>query len=74
METEYRQEKGHGPKRLYRSKENKVFAGICGGIGDYFSVDPALVRLIWLLIVIFTGFFPGLIAYLIAILIVPAKR
>ena len=34
-------------KRLYRSKKNKVFAGICGGVGEYFNIDPALIRLIW---------------------------
>src|SRR3989344_241353 len=37
-------------KRLYRSKKNKVFAGICGGVGKYFNLDPALIRLIWVLV------------------------
>jgi len=60
-------------KRLYRSKTDKVFAGICGGLGEYSKVDPVLIRLIWLLIVIFTGFFPGVLAYLLAILIIPVK-
>jgi len=61
-------------KRLYRSKKNKVFAGICGGVGEYFNIDPVLIRLIWVLVVIFTGFFPGVLAYIIAIFIVPEKR
>ncbi|MEK7186698.1 MAG: PspC domain-containing protein [Patescibacteria group bacterium] len=61
-------------KRLYRSTTNKVFAGICGGLGEYFKADPVLIRLIWLLIVIFSGFFPGLIVYLLAILIIPPKK
>ena len=61
-------------KRLYRSKKNKVFAGICGGVGEYFNVDPALIRLIWILLVAATGFFPGVLAYIIAIFIVPEKR
>ena len=61
-------------KRLYRSKKNRVFAGICGGVGEYFDIDPVLVRLIWVLVVIFTGLFPGFIAYIIAIFIVPEKR
>ena len=61
-------------KRLYRSKKNKVFAGICGGVGEYFNIDPALIRLIWILVVIFTGFFPGVLAYIIAICIVPEKN
>ena len=61
-------------KRLYRFKKNKVFAGICGGVGEYFNIDPALIRLIWVLVVIFTGFFPGVLAYIIAILIVPERK
>ena len=61
-------------KKIYRSKKNKVFAGICGGVGEYFNVDPALIRLIWVLVVIFTGFFPGVLAYIIAIFIIPEKN
>ena len=60
-------------KRLYRSRTDKVFAGICGGLGEYSKVDSVLIRLVWLLIVIFTGFFPGVLAYLLAILIIPVK-
>lgn len=59
------------PKRLYRSEKNKIFAGICGGLGEYFAVDPTALRLGWLLIVIFSGIFPGIIAYIIAIFIIP---
>ena len=58
-------------KKLYRSKTNKVFAGICGGLGEYYDVDPTVLRLFWLLLVIFSGIFPGLIAYILAILLVP---
>lgn len=60
-------------KRLYRSTTNRVFAGICGGLGEYFNVDPVPLRLVWLLVVIFTGVFPGLIAYILAIFIVTLK-
>jgi len=48
-----------GTKRLYRSEKNKVIAGILGGLGEYADVDPVLLRLVWVLIVIFTGFIPG---------------
>ncbi len=48
-----------------------MIGGVCAGIGDYFSVDATVVRLIWLLIVIFTGFAPGVVAYLIMLLVVP---
>jgi len=60
-------------KKLYRSKTNKVFFGVIGGIGEYTDVDPVLLRLIWVLIVLFTGVVPGMIAYLLAVLIVPKK-
>jgi phage shock protein C len=60
-------------KRLYRSKENKILAGILGGLGEYFDIDPTVLRLGWLLVFVFTGIFPGLIAYIMAILIVPNK-
>lgn len=60
-------------KRLYRSRKHRMLAGICGGLGDYFNVDPTPIRLLWLLIVIFTGIFPGVIAYLLAIVVIPSE-
>ncbi len=61
------------PKRLYRSETNRIFAGICGGIGEYANIDPVLLRFIWLLVVIFTGLVPGVLAYIIAIFIIPER-
>lgn len=58
-------------KKLYRSDDNKVLLGICGGIGEYFNIDPVIVRLI-LLALIFLGF-SGIIVYIIAAFIVPKK-
>ena len=59
-------------KKLYRSKKEKMIAGICGGIGEYFDADPTLVRLIWAFATIISlGF--GIIAYLIAWIIIPEK-
>lgn len=60
-------------KRLYRSEKNRILAGILGGLGEYFDVDPTVLRLGWLLVFVFTGIFPGLLAYIIAIFIVPNK-
>ena len=60
-------------KRLYRSRENKVFSGVIGGIGEYFNVDPVILRIVWVAIVIFTAGLPGIIVYLIASLIIPEK-
>ncbi len=60
-------------KKLYRSKENKVWAGVIGGLGEYLEADPVILRLLWVVLVVFSGFFPGLIAYIAAIYIVPVK-
>ncbi|MGB9929484.1 MAG: PspC domain-containing protein [Methanosarcina sp.] len=57
--------------KLYRSKSNRILAGVCGGIGEYFSVDPTIVRLLWLLISITGG--AGVIAYIIAWIIIPEE-
>ena len=56
-------------KRLYRSTRDKMIAGVCGGIAEYFDVDPTIVRLI--AVVLIFGWGSGLLAYLIAAIIVP---
>ena len=61
-------------KRLYRSKENKIFAGVIGGLGEHFDVDPTILRLLWLVILIATAVIPGVIVYIIAVYIVPKHR
>lgn len=61
------------PKRLYRSRANRVFAGICGGLGEYLNVDPVMLRLLWLLLVIFSGVVPGLLVYILAIFVIPSR-
>lgn len=60
-------------KKLYRSKTNKVIAGVLGGIGEYLEIDPVVIRLAFLAITIFTGLIPGMIFYLVALLLVPKK-
>jgi phage shock protein C len=60
-------------KRLFRSRSNQVLAGVLGGLGEYFSVDPTLLRLGWVVITVFSGFILGLLAYVLAILIVPQR-
>jgi phage shock protein C len=57
--------------KLYRSKNNKIIAGVCGGIGEYFNVDPTLIRLLWLFISIMGG--SGVLAYIIAWIIIPEE-
>jgi len=58
-------------KRLYRSSTNKVFAGIVGGLGDYFDIDPTILRLLATVFLIFSGILPALVVYIIALFIVP---
>lgn len=58
-------------QRLYRSRTNKVFAGVCGGLAEYFDVDPVIIRIIFVLMVLFGG--SGILLYIAAIFIVPLK-
>ena len=61
-------------KRLYRLQKNRVIAGICGGIGEYGKVDPVIIRLIWVIATLLTGVLLGVIAYLLAWMIIPPRR
>jgi phage shock protein C len=54
-----------------RSSIDSKIAGVCGGIAEYMDVDSTVVRLIWVLITFFTGIIPGLLAYLVAWLVMP---
>ena len=56
-------------KRLYRSREDKMLAGVCGGLADYFDVDPSLVRLACVLLYLYAG--TGLLVYILAAFIIP---
>lgn len=58
-------------KRLYRSEKNKMVAGICGGLGEMFNIDPTLVRLAFVFLFLATALFPILIAYIIGWIIIP---
>ncbi|OGM12968.1 hypothetical protein A3A76_01485 [Candidatus Woesebacteria bacterium RIFCSPLOWO2_01_FULL_39_23] len=57
--------------RLYRSSTNRVLSGVAGGLGEYFNVDPTLIRLIFILVAIFGG--GGILIYLILWLIIPSS-
>lgn len=58
-------------RKLYKSNENKMLAGVCGGIAEYFDMDPTVVRLAWVLFCALGG--SGIIAYIIAAIIIPAR-
>jgi phage shock protein C len=59
-------------KRLYRSRSNRMIAGVCGGLAEYFVMDPTIVRII-AVICLFIGFFPAVIAYLVMAIVVPLQ-
>jgi phage shock protein C len=60
-------------KRLYLSSTDKKLAGICGGIAEYYDIDPTIVRLVTVILGLITGIVPFCLAYVIAWIIVPHK-
>ena len=56
-------------KRLYRSGKDRILGGVCGGIGEYFNVDPTLIRLAWILFSLLYG--SGVLVYIVAWIIIP---
>ena len=58
-------------KKLYRIEEGKILAGVCNGLGEYFGIDPNVVRLAWAVFCCFAG--AGVAVYIIAAIILPAK-
>lgn len=56
---------------LYRSESNKIIAGVAGGLGEYFNIDPTIIRIIFILLTVFGG--SGLIIYIVLWLVIPAK-
>ena len=60
-------------KKLTRSN-NKMVAGVCAGIAEYFEIDPTLVRVCYAALSIFSAGFPGLLLYIILMLIMPQKE
>lgn len=58
-------------KKLYRINEGKLIAGVCGGVAEYFNIDPTVVRVGWAILGCFA--FAGVLAYIAAALIIPVK-
>ncbi|TFH18060.1 PspC domain-containing protein [Candidatus Bathyarchaeota archaeon] len=58
-------------KKLYKSRQSRMIAGICGGLGEYFDVDPALIRVLWVLFAFAGG--AGILAYAVAYFIIPER-
>ena len=57
-------------KKLFLSDTNKKLGGVCGGIGEYFNIDPTLIRLIWVVLTLMT-WGTGILAYIIAWAVIP---
>lgn len=55
--------------KLYRSENNRILGGVCGGLGSYFDIDPNIIRIIWVLLVFLYG--TGILLYIVAWLILP---
>jgi phage shock protein C len=60
-------------KKLYLSNTDKKISGVLGGLSEYFEVDSTLVRVLFIFILIMTGFIPGILFYIIVTLVIPKK-
>lgn len=59
-------------RRIYRSREDRVVSGVCGGVGEYFNLDPVLIRVLWLSA--FLAYGAGIVMYILAALIIPEEH
>ncbi|MBU7594637.1 PspC domain-containing protein [Metabacillus halosaccharovorans] len=60
-------------KKLTRSRQNKKLTGVLGGLSEYLGMDASLVRILFVIVLLFTGFFPMGIIYLISIFLIPEE-
>jgi phage shock protein C len=58
-------------RRLTRSRKHKMIAGVCGGLAEYFELDPTVVRVAYVLISVVSVAFPGILAYIILMFVMP---
>ena len=61
-------------KKLRRSNKERMIAGVCGGIAEYFNLDPTIVRIVYVLVSILSVAFPGILVYLVMWIIVPRSE
>jgi len=61
------------PKKLMRSRTDRKIAGVCAGLAQYLDHDTSLVRILWFFVGIVSGIFPGIIAYILAWIIIPEE-
>jgi phage shock protein C len=60
-------------KRLVRSRTNRKIAGVCAGLAEYLDMDITLMRLLWAVVAVLSGIVPGIIAYLVAWIVMPEE-
>lgn len=61
-------------KRLTRSVNDRILAGVCGGLAEYFDFDPVLVRVAYAFLTIFSAGFPGVLLYIVMWIVMPEKK
>jgi len=61
-------------KKLYLSNDDSKLSGICGGIAEYLNIDSSVIRLLWIIFTLATGLIGGIVAYLLALMIIPRKQ
>jgi phage shock protein C len=71
--VDYREPAPGVRRRLYRSRRDRVIAGVAGGIAEYFDLDPVLLRVVLVAVLIFTAVIPAVIFYVACILIIPSE-
>ena len=65
---DFNQNNNNEYRKLYKSR-NRMLCGVCGGIGEYFNIDPTVIRLLWIIFSVLGGC--GILAYIIAAIIIP---
>lgn len=65
---DFNQNNNNEYRKLYKSR-NRMLCGVCGGIGEYFNIDPTIIRLLWIIFSVLGGC--GILAYIIAAIVIP---
>lgn len=58
-------------RKLYRSNSDVKLSGVCGGLAEYLNIDATLIRLLWVLVSLFSGVFLGILVYVICVFVIP---
>lgn len=60
-------------KKLYRSRTDRKIEGVCGGIAQYFNCDVTIIRLVWVIVSLFSASIPGVLIYIVCALVIPEE-